>query len=134
MSRENSIPSRNKPPASSSATTTVKNVYYAEEPGRRSAAKLFTRDEARRKRTTLLQMARTGLKLAEREQIENTAPSGPVRLTPEAWPSDKLAQGGGVICSPNVDPGIKVPAPETGKMPVIPPPGLPGGDPNVKPK
>jgi hypothetical protein len=48
--------------------------------------------------------------------------------------SDKLAQGGGVICPPNVDPGIKVPAPETGKMPVIPPPGSPGGDPNVKPK
>jgi hypothetical protein len=39
-----------------------------------------------------------------------------------------------VICPPNVDPGIKVPAPETGKMPVIPPPGSPGGDPNVKPK
>jgi hypothetical protein len=48
--------------------------------------------------------------------------------------SEKLAQGGGVICPPNVDPGIKVPAPETGKMPVIPPPGSPGGDPNVKPK
>jgi hypothetical protein len=28
--------------------------------------------------------------------------------------SDKLAQGGGVICPPNVDPGIKVPVPETG--------------------
>jgi hypothetical protein len=48
--------------------------------------------------------------------------------------SDKLDQGGGVICPPNVDPGIKTPAPETGKMPVIPPPGSPGGDPNVQPK
>ena len=50
--------------------------------------------------------------------------------------SDKLNQGGGVICPPNVDPGIKAPAPapETDKMPVIPPPGSPGGDPNVKPK
>jgi hypothetical protein len=48
--------------------------------------------------------------------------------------SDKLDQGGGVICPPNVDPGIKAPAPETGKMPVIPPPGSPGGDPTVKPK
>jgi hypothetical protein len=48
--------------------------------------------------------------------------------------SDKLDQGGGVICPPNVDPGIKVPAPETGKMPVIPPPGSPGGDPKVQPK
>jgi hypothetical protein len=48
--------------------------------------------------------------------------------------SDKLDQGGGVICPPNVDPGIKAPTPESGKMPVIPPPGSPGGDPNVKPK
>jgi hypothetical protein len=48
--------------------------------------------------------------------------------------SDKLDQGGGVICPPNVDPGIKTPAPETGKMPVIPPPGSPGGDPKVQPK
>ena len=48
--------------------------------------------------------------------------------------SDKLDQGGGVICPPNVDPGMKTPAPETGKMPVIPPPGSPGGDPKVQPK
>jgi hypothetical protein len=48
--------------------------------------------------------------------------------------SDKLDQGAGVICPPNVDPGMKAPAPETGKMPVIPPPGSPGGDPNVQPK
>jgi hypothetical protein len=46
----------------------------------------------------------------------------------------QLDQGGGVICPPNVDPGIKAPTPETGKMPVIPPPGSPGGDSNVKPK
>jgi hypothetical protein len=48
--------------------------------------------------------------------------------------SDKLDQGGGVICPPDIDPGIKTPAPETGKMPVIPPPGSPGGDPKVQPK
>ncbi|HET8919128.1 MAG TPA: hypothetical protein VFN27_05565 [Xanthobacteraceae bacterium] len=48
--------------------------------------------------------------------------------------SERLDQGSGVICPPNVDPGIKAPTPETGKMPVIPPPGSPGGDPNVKPK
>jgi hypothetical protein len=48
--------------------------------------------------------------------------------------SDKLDQGGGVICPPDVDPGMKTPAPETGKMPVIPPPGSPGGDPKVQPK
>ena len=42
----------------------------------------------------------------------------------------------GVICPPNVDPGMKVtPPPETGsKMPVIPPDGVPGGDQKVQPK
>src|SRR5262245_36276690 len=48
--------------------------------------------------------------------------------------SDKLARNDGVLCPPNVDPDIKAPTPETGKMPVIPPPGSPGGDQNVKPK
>jgi hypothetical protein len=48
--------------------------------------------------------------------------------------SDKLDQGNGVICPPNLDPNIKVPAPETGKMPIIPPPGSPGGDPKSQPK
>jgi hypothetical protein len=48
--------------------------------------------------------------------------------------SDKLSQTNGVICPPNVDPGIKAQAPDTGKMPVIPPPGSPGGDPSVQPK
>ena len=48
--------------------------------------------------------------------------------------SEKLDQGGGVICPPDVDPAIRTPAPETGKMPVIPPPGSPGGDPKVQPK
>jgi hypothetical protein len=49
--------------------------------------------------------------------------------------SDKLAQSGGVICPPpGVDPGIKAPTPQGGTMQVIPPPGSPGGDPNVQPK
>ncbi len=48
--------------------------------------------------------------------------------------SNKLGQSNGVICPPNVDPGIKAPTPETGKTPVIPPPGSPGGNPNVQPK
>jgi hypothetical protein len=49
--------------------------------------------------------------------------------------SDKLAQSDGVICPPNgVEPEIKMPAPETGRTPVIPPPGSPGGDPTVRPK
>jgi hypothetical protein len=49
--------------------------------------------------------------------------------------SDKLARSDGVICPPDhVDPDIKQPTPQGGPMPVIPPPGSPGGDPNVHPK
>jgi hypothetical protein len=49
--------------------------------------------------------------------------------------SDQLAQSDGVICPPPaVDPNIKTPAPDTGRMPVIKPPGTPGGNQNVLPK
>ncbi|MBN8963931.1 MAG: hypothetical protein J0H89_00815 [Rhizobiales bacterium] len=48
--------------------------------------------------------------------------------------SDRLARSDGVICPPEVDPDIKAPAPGGGKTPVIPPPGAPGGDPQVQPK
>ena len=48
---------------------------------------------------------------------------------------DKLAQSDGVLCPPaGLDPEIRAPAPDVGKMPVIPPPGSPGGDPTVRPK
>jgi len=48
---------------------------------------------------------------------------------------DKLARSDGTLCPPsNVDPEMRAPAPETGKMPVIPPPGSPGGDQSVRPK
>jgi len=50
--------------------------------------------------------------------------------------SDKLAQSGGVLCpqNPNPDPAIKAPTPPTNDKPAIPPPGSPGGNPNVQPK
>ena len=54
--------------------------------------------------------------------------------------SEQLDRSKGVIVPPastaNTDPGIVKPAPSTGatSMPVIPPPGTPGGDPNVQPK
>ena len=48
--------------------------------------------------------------------------------------SDKLARTDGVLCPPNIDPDIKAPTPEVGRMPVIPPPGSPGGDPTVRRK
>jgi len=49
--------------------------------------------------------------------------------------ADKLAKSDGVLCPPSgVDPEIRAPAPDVGTMPVIPPPGTPGGDPMVRPK
>ena len=49
--------------------------------------------------------------------------------------SDKLARSGGVICPPeHVDPEIKQTTPPGGAMPVIPPPGSPGGDQSIHPK
>ena len=49
--------------------------------------------------------------------------------------SDQLAQSGGIICPPAAtDPEMLVPPKDTGRMPVIPPPGTPGGDQRVQPK
>jgi hypothetical protein len=48
---------------------------------------------------------------------------------------DRLARSDGVLCPPTgVDPQMHAPTPDTGNTPVIPPPGSPGGDPNVRPK
>ena len=48
---------------------------------------------------------------------------------------DKLARSDGVLCPPaGVDPQMHAPTPDIGNTPVIPPPGGPGGDPNVRPK
>jgi hypothetical protein len=51
--------------------------------------------------------------------------------------SDKLNRSDGVIKPPaGVDPEIHAPVPQgqTRRMPVIPPPGSPGGNPDVDPK
>ncbi len=49
--------------------------------------------------------------------------------------SRQLAESQGVICPPpNLDPEMAKPAPGGGVMPVIPPPGSPGGNPYVQPK
>jgi hypothetical protein len=49
---------------------------------------------------------------------------------------DRLAKSNGVLCPPTgVDPEMRAPTPDAGgRMPVIPPPGSPGGNPNVQPK
>jgi hypothetical protein len=49
--------------------------------------------------------------------------------------SERLARSDGVICPPeHVDPEIRQPTPPGGAMPVIPPPGSPGGDRSIQPK
>jgi len=48
---------------------------------------------------------------------------------------DRLARSDGVLCPPpGVDPQIRAPTPDAGNMPVIPPPGSPGGNPAPRPK
>ena len=56
---------------------------------------------------------------------------------PKGNPSDKLDKSGGVIKpGGNIDPKMQVPPPDPGPTStlVIPPPGSPGGNPNVVPK
>jgi hypothetical protein len=49
--------------------------------------------------------------------------------------SDRLAKFNGVLCPPkDIDPQMRLSAPNVGKTPVIPPPGSPGGDLSVEPK
>jgi hypothetical protein len=70
----------------------------------------------------------------ERLQPNALNPAAPNATTGESL-SEKLARTDGVICPPNVDPDIRAPAPDVGaKMPVIPPPGSPGGDTTIRPK
>src|SRR5207253_8346759 len=74
----------------------------------------------------------------------DVAPPAPPRdLVPQASPlapgtlSEQLSRSGGVIQPPShADRKIEAPTPDPGaqSMPVIPPPGSPGGDPTVKPK
>ncbi|WLB55902.1 hypothetical protein [Bradyrhizobium japonicum] len=65
-----------------------------------------------------------------------TAPDGITTGQSREPLGDKLAKSDGVLCPPSgVDPDMHAPAPSTdGAMPVIPPPGSPGGDPTVRPK
>ena len=69
--------------------------------------------------------------------LQNTVPEKIDPAGPATNLSDKLEKSGGVITPrTNVDPGITVspPVPNPGTMPIIPPPGSPGGNPNVQPK
>ena len=62
-------------------------------------------------------------------------PGEPGETTGSADLGDRLARSKGIICPPaGVDPGIAAPPVGGGTTPVIPPPGTPGGDPNIIPR
>jgi hypothetical protein len=69
---------------------------------------------------------------AERQGEQQNQPVEP----PASGSSSDLSRSGGVIKPPaDVDPEMRQAPPSSGdRMPVIPPPGTPGGNPSVKPK
>jgi hypothetical protein len=67
----------------------------------------------------------------------NAASPPPEKIAPaDGNLSSHMSQQKGTITPPNVDPGMRVAPPkqETATMPVIPPPGSPGGNTSVIPK
>ena len=67
---------------------------------------------------------------------EQIAPAARSPDTTGSSLSERLSRQEGTLQPPQVDPGIRVPAPSESRssIPVIPPPGTPGGDPKVVPK
>ena len=67
---------------------------------------------------------------------EQIAPPDGTPRTGNTTLSDRLSRQQGTLKPPTVDPGIQAPVPPHGQgtMPVIPPPGTPGGDQKVVPK
>ncbi len=67
---------------------------------------------------------------------EQIAPPAQTPLPPKTTLSERLSEQKGTLHPPPVDPGMQAPLPPRGQgtMPVIPPPGTPGGDQRVEPK
>ena len=89
------------------------------------------------RRTWLIVAALTGLgasAIAAERPAEQ--PNQPVEPPAIGSSSSDLGRSGGVIRPPaDVDPQMKQMPPSSGdRMPVIPPPGTPGGNPSAKPK
>jgi hypothetical protein len=79
--------------------------------------------------TLAISLFGTSLALAQAPDPKGCTPQEKSNQTLQR--SDQTA---GVMCPPDVDPAMKAPTPKTGDTSVIPPPGTPGGDPNVRPK
>jgi hypothetical protein len=113
------------------------------------------------RRTRLLLGLLAGVALPWAASAQNPQPAAPHETTPPVAPpnapspppekiapadrtpgtagdanlSNKLSRQQGTLQPPSVDPGIHVPTPQSqGTMPVIPPPGTPGGNQKVVPK
>jgi len=89
------------------------------------------------RRTWLIVATLTGLgasAIAAERPAEQ--PNQPVEPPAIGSSSSDLGRSGGVIRPPaDVDPQMKQMPPSSGdRMPVIPPPGTPGGNPSAKPK
>lgn len=71
------------------------------------------------------------------QRAPRAVPQQPGSANPGEPLGDRLSRSQGTITPPsNIDPGMTAPPPPTGarSMPVIPPPGTPGGNPTVTPK
>jgi hypothetical protein len=82
--------------------------------------------------------ALTVVHTANAQTVHPPEPSPAIPTTPPGCPDASdgrdISQSCGVIIPPEThDPSVK-PTPQEGTMPVIPPPGTPGGDPTVVPK
>ncbi len=73
---------------------------------------------------------------AQPAKPDNPAPPQTSGQAPSENLSDRLNRSGGVIAPPPGVPDIQVAPPDPGPspMPVIPPPGSPGGDQRIQPK
>jgi hypothetical protein len=78
-------------------------------------------------------LAGCGTALAEDSQSP-TVPQTDVGLAPGSLSSKLDATGGVIHPQGTIDAAIQKPAPAMGSMPVIPPPGSPGGAPGLQPK
>jgi hypothetical protein len=89
------------------------------------------------RRTWLFAAVISGCGIAALAETRGAAQPATPTLPPASGSSSSdLSRSGGVITPPtDVDPTMKqTPPPSSARMPVIPPPGTPGGDQSVKPK